>query len=303
MRMAIAWVFLFLSAGTFAQRPKYIRYNQLISTAGSLARSGDHTRAEVVYDSAFALIPWVALDHVPAVLNALAAGDSAHTNELLLEAVEGGLRVNEFYAPELLAYLNTAAAKPFLDDWGYMEQRFLAHADTAAIAELERIGTGRTIEHGPGGEFVVHKDSTAIDRFVELVALRGFPTALTVGPISNNVRRLLADQAPDYPDGHYWRILLPYINKEITRGALEPEFLCLFQDIADHDQGRPLTFGEGMHRFLDEPHVVLAAHARIGPARAALGLKPIDAAIEELETYPSKFVFAEDDRRSVRSWP
>ncbi len=294
MRVSIAWVLLVMTLGAHAQRQKFIRYNQLRTTASSLAEHGDFIGAGALYDSAFALIPWVAYDHVPAVLNAIHAGADPQANRLLLEAVENGLKVEQYYSPDLLGFLNSERARPFLNDWGYMQMRFLAHADTAAITELHSIGTGKKFVQDENGEVSVLADSSAIDRFVALVQLRGFPTALNVGPVSMNVRRLLADQAPDYPDGHYWRLLLPFINKEIVRGTLEPEFLCLFQDIADHDDGRPLTFGVAMQRYLDEPHILLDARSRIEAARASLGLEPIDKAIRSLETYEAKFRFAEE---------
>jgi hypothetical protein len=144
------------------------------------------------------------------------------------------------------------------------------------------------------GNRTVEVDSTAIDRFIALVERVGFPTAMTVGPASIPIRRLLVDQLPGYPDAPGWQVLLPHIQWAIARGTLEPEFLCLYQDIADHDHGRPLTYGVAMRRYLDEPRILLAPRARIDAARAALGLGPIDEAIEELHTYPAKFVLAEE---------
>ena len=294
MRALITTALVLLSCCLFAQRQRYVRYNQLLTQADVMDQHGDHARALAVYDSAFALIPWVAEDHVPAVLAALSAGADDRANALLLEAVENGLEVEHYYSPALLRFLNSGQAQAFLDNWGYMQQRFLAHADTAAIAELKAIGTGKHLVREASGDTVVRTDTTAIDRFIALVKLRGFPTARTLGPISGLAQRLLADQAPDYPDGLYWRILSPYINKEIARGTLEPEFLCLFQDIADHDHGRPLTFGVAMHRYLGEPIIRLDAHERIDRARAALGLSTIERAIEQQETYKAKFVFEEE---------
>lgn len=294
MRCSIAWVLLFAVLGAHAQRQKFIHYNQLRSAAASLNKRGDYAAAQVLYDSAFALIPWVALDHVPAVLNALSSGSADRANQLLLQAVENGLDVERHYSPPLLDFLNTPAAQPFLKDWGYMQQRFLLHADTATIHELKSIGTGRRIVRGDTGEVIVRLDTTVMDRFLALVRLRGFPTAMIVGPASENLPRLLAEMAPGFPDTEHWQQLLPYINKEIARGTLEPEFLCLFQDIADHDHGRPLTYGVAMRRYLAEPHVRIASRSKVNAARAGLGLEPIEKAIEELETYPAKFQFEED---------
>ena len=96
MKPVIA-TFPLLLAATFcnAQTPKekFITYSLQIDRAETAAAHSEHSQAMAIYDSAFALLPFMAPDYFDAVLNALEAGRDDRANDLLIQATENGLVV------------------------------------------------------------------------------------------------------------------------------------------------------------------------------------------------------------------
>ncbi|HEX2617055.1 MAG TPA: hypothetical protein VHL57_05890 [Flavobacteriales bacterium] len=293
MRPVLVIAFALWALAACAQREKFVRYNLLVGRAEWCSTTGDHSAALQAYDSAFALIPFMGRDHFFAAKTALQAGRDDRANAILIEGVENGLPLRQYYDSTVQAFLLSERAMPLLNTWDLMEQRYWSRADTALIRALRTIGDGnRTVEDAQGGARM-ERDTLAFETFVALVEQRGFPTALAVGDAIYLPQRLFREQLIDYPNDPRWRRVLPHIQRAINTGALPPDYLCPFQDLADLARGRPLTYGALFRWMRSEKAITLAPRKRLDKARAAVGLLPIAQALVVEGMDASQVVFAE----------
>lgn len=295
MRFGLLVLVLAAVLGTQAQTPKerFIRYGLLLDSAKALDRSGEHLAVVAVFDSAFALVPFMAMDYVPAVLNALAAGRDDRANDLLIQATGNGLDISRYYYPELQEFLLSERARPFLNLQEHMKQRWLDHADTAMIRRLKQLGTGQVMRMDEQGGMHMEFDSTAFDRLIELVQEQGVPTAASVGDEIYCITRTCMDFAADYPDGPKWQQLLPSMRSAMDHGLVPPDLLASVQDMADLFHHRPMTYGEMLPLLInDEGTLLLQGKAHVNAARRAVGLGPIDHLLQHWEIDPAKVRFA-----------
>lgn len=286
-----------LVAGLCAQgqsaRDRFIRYGLLLDSAQAMDRAGAHAAAVAVFDSAFALVPFMAMDYVPAVLNALAAGRDDRANDLLIQATENGLDISRYYYPELQEFLLSERALPFLNLQEYMKQRWLDHADTAMIRRLKQVGTGQVMRVDAQGGVHMEFDSTAFDRLIELVREHGVPTAASVGDEVYAITHTCMDFAADFPDGPKWQQLLPWLRSAMDRGLVPPDLLASVQDMADQLHHRPMTYGETLPLLTNDADTVLMLDkAHVNAARRAVGLGPIDHLLQRWGINPAKVRFA-----------
>jgi hypothetical protein len=168
------------------------------------------------------------------------------------------------------------------------------------VNELLEIGTGLKMIEDEHGGLSSESDSTAFDRFLSLVALRGFPTLLSAGHFAFRPQWLFAQTLSDYPEDPRWQRVLPYIQRAIIAGHLPPDYLCMFQDLDDLAHGKPLTYGTMLWSFDQEDVIVLARHDAVDNARAAVGLGPIDHAIALAGLRPEQVTFSEDKNLTPR---
>lgn len=293
MRWPIVLPLMALAFAAQAQREKLVRYGLLIDRAEWAMNEGRHDMALATFDSAFALVPFMGTDHFYAAKNALLAGRDDRANALLVEGVENGLPLRQYYDSTMQAFLQSERAMPFLNTWDLMEQRYANRMDTAYIRALKVIGGGyRTVEL-PSGEIIDEKDTTAIDRFMQLVEERGFPTLWNVGQTVWTPHWLLLEQLKGYPNDPRWQRLIPRIQQAINNGGLPPDYLAMFQDMADHAAGRPQTYGTWLGTLREEDRILLPDKATLDKARASIGLGPIDHDMAKFHVDPTKVIFAE----------
>lgn len=283
---------LFVQAQT--PKEKFIRYGLLTDEARALADAGLHDAALPLFDSAFALVPFMAGDYVPAVLNALAAGRDDRANALLVQATENGLDIGQVYRPELQAFLQSQRAMTFLNLQEYMKQRWLDHADTGMIRTLSHLGTGQMMVVDQQGAMHWAFDSTAFGRLADMVRDHGVPTAAAVGDAVHAITRLCMDFAGDFPDGERWRPVLPRIQAAMDQGRVPPDLLASVQDQADMLHHRPMTYGELIPMHADAPgHFEMLGQNQVDEARKAVGLGPLDHLLERWGVGPDRVHFQE----------
>ena len=262
-----------------AQTPKekFITYSLQVDRAKTLAAHGEYARAMDIYDTAFALVPFMGNDYFDAVLNALNAGSDERANDLLIQGTENGLSMEGRYDSTFQAFLYSDRSMPYLNMREYMEARWLAHADTVLIRKLWDVGSYYLLKEEPSGNVVQLTDSTAFDRLLALAKESGWPTALAVGNDLHRTQNLLFNQLDNYPDSPKWKQVLPYIRTAINKGGLPPDFLAPFQDMADIASGRPMTYGVMLAFYSEDPskwHLV--DRATLNANRAAVGIGPIE---------------------------
>lgn len=266
------------TAMAHAQTPgeKFVQYGLCVDRARTAAAHGAHQEAIAIYDSAFALVPFMAYDQFLAAVNAVQAGDDARANDLLISATENGLTVDGLYDPDLQIFLLSERCMPYLNMRDYMTARWLAHADTAMIRQLADIPFDVIREDSMGG---VQRsiDPAAFDALLALARQSGWPTPITVGSHFLRAQRILFELLDHYPDSPEWQQALPYIRSAMARGALPPDYLTIFQDLADLDQGKPMTYGVMLAYFRETPDKwYVVDRARLEKNRRAVGLGPLE---------------------------
>jgi hypothetical protein len=297
MRPALLILGLLAMPTSHAQTPKekFIRYGLLLDQALTLSDAGQHENAVPVFDSAFALVPFMANDHVPAILNALAAGRDDRANDLLIQGTENGLVIARHYHQQLQEFLRSERAMPFLNLQEYMHDRWLAHADTAMIRALDEVGGGSRMVVNEQGALHMEFDSTAIDRLIGLVQVHGVPMAAAVGDRIHAITNTCMDFAGDFPDGPKWRQLLPWLRSAMDRGRVPPDLLAAVQDRADMLHHRPMTYGELISKYADAPdHFEMLGKIQVDEARKAVGLGPLDHLLQRWSVDPGRVHFSKE---------
>lgn len=270
-----------LAAGFMAKaqttKEKFVQYGLLIDRAKTTAAHGDHGRALVIYDSAFSLVPFVGYDYFDAVLNALAAGMDDKANDLLIQATENGFKVESRYDPDLQAFMLSERCMPYLNMRDYMKARWLAHADTAAIRKRKDIGSWEVLIVDSMGSVTKGTDPEAFDRLLAFTKEYGWPTPLNVGSDFYHTQSLLLNQLDGYPDDPRWQQILPYIRSAMDRGALPPDYLAPFQDLSDVAHDRPMTYGELLPFYSNDPSKwYFVDRETLNSNRAAIGRGSIE---------------------------
>ncbi|MBK9598999.1 MAG: hypothetical protein IPO60_11940 [Flavobacteriales bacterium] len=280
MKPAIAILSLFLAIPCCnAQTPKekFITYSLQIERAETAAAHGKHAQAMDTYDSAFALLPFMGYDYFDAVVNALKAGSDERANELLIQGTENGLILKGQYDSTLHSFLQSERCMPYLNMQDYMRARWLSHADTVLMRKLRNVGSWYVMVEDSSGNTVQVTDSSAFVRLMALVKESGWPTPLTVGSDFYRAQSLLFNQLYDYPASPKWQQILPYIQTAMNRGALPPDFLAPFQDMADIDKGKPTTYGVMLAFYSEDPSKWdLVDRATLNKNRASIGLGPVE---------------------------
>ncbi|MGV9011488.1 MAG: hypothetical protein ACOH13_02740 [Flavobacteriales bacterium] len=262
-----------------AQSPKdkFITYGLQKDHAATASAHGEFAQAMAIYDSAFALLPFLGYDYFDAVLNALKAGSDEHANKLLIQGTENGLVVERLYDSTMQAFLMSERCMPYLNMRDYMNARWLAHADTSMIRKVKEVGSYYFLKEENNGNVVQLTDSSAFDRLLALVKGSGWPTPLAVGSLFYRSQSLLFNQLDNYPDSPEWRQVLPYIRSAINRGTLPPDYLAPFKDMADIAAGKPMTYGAMLSYYHDDPSKwYLVDRATLNLNRASVGLGPIE---------------------------
>ncbi len=274
-RFIVLSTLLILSITLHAQKEKYIRHDLLLDKAHTLAAQSHDSTALLYYDSAFALIKWNGYDYLEATITALSAGRDDRANNLLIAGAENGLDPWTFNIPILKEFFDSERCQPFANTWDYMKQRFNAHADTAAIHEIERIHSLR--ENNPETAApLANIDSVCFDRIIALTHRSGFPSAMTVGPSINTVQSLLLENEPSYPDGPQWKEILPFITASITLGKVSPSFLCEVEDLHSMRAGRPMKYGTLIGSWVDKKEIPKPERSALNRDRASVGLGPVE---------------------------
>ncbi|MBZ0207225.1 MAG: hypothetical protein K8H89_12930 [Flavobacteriales bacterium] len=297
--MRQAFPFLVLLFGTFAangQSPKekFIKYGLQVDRAKTAAAHGRHQQAMAIYDSAFALVPFMAYDYFDAVLNALAAGRDDKANDLLIQATENGFKVESRYDPALQEFLLSERSMPYLNMRDYMKERWLAHADTTMIRKLTKVGSWTILLEDDNGALSYSTDPAAFERLLSLARERGWPTPLNVGSAFYMTQNLLLEQLDNYPDNPRWQQVLPYIRSAMDRGALPPDYLAPFQDMENIKQGKPMAYGILLSYYREDPSKwYVVDHASLEKNRRSVGLGSIEDFLFRYDLDPSLMRYAE----------
>lgn len=71
--------------------------------------------------------------------------------------------------------------------------------------------------------------------------------------------------------------MLPRIRSAIEKGGVPPSYLCMFDDMAVFEQGRPQPYGTLLFYFSQQPELIhLADRDTLNRDRASVGLGPIE---------------------------
>lgn len=282
-------------AAANAQTPKekFISYGLQIDRAKTAAVHGQHQKAMVIYDSAFAQVPFMSYDYFDAVLNALEAGSDDRANALLIQGTENGLAVEELYDTTMHAFLMSERSMPYLNMREFMKSRWLAHADTTMIRKLREMGNANTWVVDSNGAMVKLPDTLAFHRTMALAKESGWPTPLTVGSDFYRTQSLLFNHLDHYPDSPEWQMALPYIRSAMARGALPPNYLAPFQDMADVAAGKPMTYGTLLLFYRNDPAKwLLVDPSTLENNRRSVGLGPLENLLFQFNLDPTLVRYA-----------
>ncbi|MCI1754237.1 MAG: hypothetical protein LKM36_15655 [Flavobacteriales bacterium] len=272
--LAIAWP-------SMAQTPKErsVQHKELIVQADASSNAGDYKKAVPLYDSALALVNWDVFAYFDATLAALQAGREDKANEFLLKGVEHGFVPSVYQDSIYTAFLASDASKPFRDQQAEATKKFAAHADSATIKQLMRLATTDQASR-EGTPSDLRNDSLNFEELITICENKDFPTAHTVGSTSGTPWLLLwHHRGAEYPDSPQWKRIIPYIEKAIDTGDLDPAFLCMFEDYSNGEKGIPMQYGVliGYYRNFPEK-LYLADRAQMNANRAKVGMGTIEDA-------------------------
>lgn len=262
------------TGGVQAQKQRYVNYLLTVDRAKQAAWCGDTVLALATYDSAFRLMPWVHQHYLSAIDLALALGNDARANELLIQGTENGADFIVQRTSRLTAMLATERAMPYLNTQEYMRFRYLERADTAYMRSMQELLERTTAAMDDDREVRPDEADHIFRDWLTLVKERGYAGAMTIGSTTFTQWWLLALLLGPYPDGERWQLMLPYIRRGIERGTVAPDHLCRAQDMADLAAGRPLTYGVWTHGGPEGTSLRMRPLAIVDAARRAVGLGP-----------------------------
>lgn len=281
---------------SIAQTPKEnsVRHNQLINEADAAVDAGEYTKAVPLYDSALKLVDRDLGPYFDATLAALRAGREDQANEFLLKGVEHGFVPSVYQDSIYTAFLASNASKPFRDQQTEATKKFAAHADSAMIDQLERLYTTDQ-DNREATPSNLRNDSLIFEELITLSENKGFPTARTVGSSSGTPWLLLwHHRGPEYADSPQWKRIMPYFEKAIDTGDLDPAFLCMFEDFKNGEKGIPMKYGSliGYYRNAREK-LYLADRTQVNANRASVGWGTIEDFAAQVGIDLSSVRFAE----------
>ena len=131
-------------------------------------------------------------------------------------------------------------------------------------------------------------DSINFDHLLATTKLYGFPNYKTVGYSGvNDVWILLwHHRGKEFEVNPLWKEIMPFIEKEISAGNLDKDFLTMFIDDNEIANGRPMVYGTlyGYFRGLPEfDQYEVIDPKDINLRRKQVGLAPIDLWLEALK--------------------
>jgi uncharacterized protein with HEPN domain len=131
-------------------------------------------------------------------------------------------------------------------------------------------------------------DSINFDHLLATTKLYGFPNYKTVGYSGvNDVWILLwHHRGKEFEVNPLWKEIMPFIEKEISVGNLDKDFLTMFIDDNEIANGRPMVYGTlyGYFRGLPEfDQYEVIEPKDINLRRKQVGLAPIDLWLEALK--------------------
>jgi len=232
-----------------------------------------------------------------AIQACLLDGQLQKANEFLSIAVRHGFVPEIFRFDSLLVgHLARGASKKFRDGRREDELVFASKADSALIKELDAMYQRDQHVRKKGSDpAAMHPvDSANFERLIEICEQRGFPRSEELGNGMGNVFSLLwHHRSPEYPDSEQWKRILPYIQAIIAAGELSPAFLCMFDDYADHEAGRPMRYGALLGYYQSVPEMIfLMDRVQLDRNRASVGWGPVSRLAEQLEMDLSTLRFA-----------
>lgn len=280
-----------------AQVDKVTQASLIAEEAEYLSEMGEHARALVLFERCYELDPSRSIYPFNAIISALSLGDTTRANDLLSKGVQHGFQPEKAIGIAVLqAHLADAASFRFRSGWDRDREIFRARAETALIRELEAMAAADQGARRDGyTDETKRVDSLNFERLLTLVERRGFPTAMQVGPAVGNVWLLLwHHRAPEYPQTPHWQRMLPLIAKAINEGTLPASYLCMFDDFADFDAGRPMRYGTLLYYFHQQPDLLyFVDRETLDSNRASVGLGPIAWSAEMAGVDLGKARFAE----------
>ncbi len=281
-----------------AQPDWKLRASLLNAEAAHLAAVGQHREALVLSQQRFESDELSRTHCFDAVSSALAVGDTALANKLLSMGVQHGFDPSAFSgASDLQAHLRSPASLTFRNGFQRDRQTFAARCDSALINEIEIMREAdQSARRGKGCTDETRRvDSLNFEQLIALVEKHGFPTERSLGLSVGSVHLLLwHHRPPEYPRTAQWRRMLPRIQEAIAKGDLAPNYLCMFDDMADFEAGKPQRYGTLVNYFNQQPDMIfLTDRATLNANRASVGLGPIEWDAEEAGMDLSKARFAQ----------
>jgi hypothetical protein len=281
MRRSVSLLAISLSFCACAQREGWVEHNRLVDSAEFLAFKGRHQDALTIYERLMrpeAILPGPYFD---AIETCLLTGQSGKANEFLSIAVQHGFVPEVFRFDSLLmAHMGSDASKEFRDKRRELEMVFAAKADSALIQELGAMfHRDQRVRKDGSDDATMHLvDSLNFERLIALCEQRGgFPNSGALGNGAGHLHSLLwHHRSPEYPVSDQWERILPYIHEAIDAGELSPAYLCMFDDFADQEAGRPMRYGALLYYYQSMPELLyFVDRATLDRNRASVGWGPI----------------------------
>lgn len=179
--------------------------------------------AFAVFDSAFALFPYVPYHYFDAFASAVRASDFEKAYEYLVKGTLRGLDISQWYTEEIQLFRGTVFSGRYNQAKDSLLNMHFQSIDLEYYRALEVLKQRDQADRNDNHQ-MMRNDSLNFEALIGLCAEKGFPTFRNTGYGCNIAWLLLWHHRDEYPDSGQWQRVFPYIRTAIEKGELTPYF-------------------------------------------------------------------------------
>ncbi len=232
MKKIIIILFVFANIFTNGQDSTYYKYNNFITKAEQNDTSGQYADAIANYDFAFNLINCIPYHYYDAFSVAIADSNFLKAKEYLIMGTLKGLDIAQWNSQEIDIFNKTCYAKEFYQFKDSLLKEHFKTIDIDYFNSLQELMKRDQKVRSCGNQQMLINDSLNFEQLIILSTQKGFPTFQKTG-YGYNIAFLILfhnsyNNGNNYPNSIQWQRIIPFINKEIKNGTIDPNFYKQF---------------------------------------------------------------------------
>ncbi len=228
MKNILCIIFTIYSLHSFGQNHNFNKYHQYKELAHFSDSIGLFSQASAYYDTMLTFFEYHPFDYYDAFISAYNDSNIVKAKEYLIKGASKGLDISYFFGDKLNHFLSTTSGIAYLEIKDSILKEHYKIIDTISYNILDSLVTIDQQFRNISIE-MSYNDSLNFVSLIKLSKERGFPTFPTTGYGCNKAWLLLwHHRGKEFPNSLQWQQIIPYIEKEIGNGKLDPDFLKMF---------------------------------------------------------------------------